>query len=61
MPVKITVELNDRELAALNQLVEHTELSVQRVMIQALRTYQAAVFPVELPPKAKPAESGKGE
>lgn len=58
MTVRISIELNEREMAALNQLVEFTELSVQRVMINALRLYQADTFPVELPPKFNPAESG---
>jgi hypothetical protein len=39
----VLIRLNDREQEALAKLAEHDELTPERVMVQALRTYQGIV------------------
>lgn len=46
----ITVSLTDRECEVLADLSRELDLPQDRVMIQALRQYQAALHPVEQPP-----------
>lgn len=38
--MRITIELNEREASALLEMAARKDLPPQRVMIQALRTYQ---------------------
>lgn len=51
MPGSIVVNLTDRECAALAELSRELDLPQDRVLIQALRHYQAWLHPVE--PEAK--------
>jgi hypothetical protein len=51
MPGSIVVHLTDRECDALAELSRELDLSQERVLIQALRHYQATLHPVEQIPK----------
>lgn len=56
MPGTITVSLTDRECDALASLSRELDLPQERVLIQALRHYQAAVHgPIDEPPVGCPA------
>lgn len=56
MPGSITVHLTDRECDALAELSRMTDLPQERVMIQALRAYQASLCPVPDFPKGSPGD-----
>jgi hypothetical protein len=48
MPGRITIELTDQEAKVLGELSEDVDLPQDRVMIQALRMYQASRNPPEV-------------
>jgi len=50
MPGSLVVNLTDRECDALAELSRELDLPQDRVLIQALRYYQASLHPVEKPP-----------